>query len=167
MKKELKNPMFVMQGFPQTIISVRDAKGRNNALAVGYITNVNMNPPMMLIGIAPSRYSHHMIKENPCFVINLPEKNYRKEYGFLGSVSGADVDKFETLEIRWEDAERVNAPLLTDCPVNIECSVVDSNTLLYHELFVGKIEKVHVDEKYLDKNGRILWDKMDLIGVWA
>ena len=60
MKKELKNPLFVMQGFPQTIISVRDAKGRNNALAVGYITNVNTNPPMMLIGIAPSRYSHHI-----------------------------------------------------------------------------------------------------------
>ena len=167
MKKELKNALFVMQGFPQTIISVRDTKGRNNALAVGYITNVNTNPPMMLIGIAPSRYSHHMIKENPCFVINLPEKGFRKEYGLLGSLSGAEVDKFEALQLNWMDGECVNAPILTDCPVNIECSVVDSNTLLYHELFVGKIEKVHVDEKYLDTNGRILWDKMELIGKWA
>ena len=90
-----------------------------------------------------------------------------KEYGLLGSLSGAEVDKFEALQLNWMDGECVNAPILTDCPVNIECSVVDSNTLLYHELFVGKIEKVHVDEKYLDTNGRILWDKMELIGKWA
>ena len=69
MKKELRNTAFALQGFPQTIVSVRDKKGKNNALAVGYVTNVNINPAMMLIGIAPSRYSHHMIKENPCFVI--------------------------------------------------------------------------------------------------
>lgn len=65
MKKELRNTAFALQGFPQTIVSVRDKKGKNNALAVGYVTNVNINPAMMLIGIAPSRYSHHMIKENP------------------------------------------------------------------------------------------------------
>lgn len=167
MKKELKNPALVLQGFPQTLVSVRDKAGRNNALAVGYITNVNYNPAMMLIGIAPSRYSHHMIKENPYFVINLPEKNYRKEFGYLGSASGADTDKFSAMGIRWEDGEKVNAPILTDCPVNIECSVVGSSMLLTHELFVGRIEKVHVNEEYLDESGRIMWERMDLIGTWA
>lgn len=167
MKKEPRNSALVLQGFPQTIVSVRDGNGRNNALAVGYVTNVNFNPAMMLVGIAPSRYSHHMIKENPYFVINLPEKSFKKEYGYLGSMSGADTDKFADLDLKWEEGERVNAPILTGCPVNIECSVVDSNMLLSHELFVGKIEAVHVNEEYLDKNGNILWDKMDLIGKWA
>jgi flavin reductase (DIM6/NTAB) family NADH-FMN oxidoreductase RutF len=32
-----------------------------------------------------------------------------------------------------------------------------------NELFIGKVETVHVDEEYLDKNGNILWNKMDLI----
>ena len=32
-----------------------------------------------------------------------------------------------------------------------------------HELFIGKVEAVHVDEEYLDANGNILWDKMDLM----
>ena len=118
---------------------------------------------MGMIGIMPSRYSHHMVKESGYFVINLPKKSFRKEYDYLGSASGRDEDKFAALNLNWEDATYVNAPILTDCPVSIECSVVDSTTPGSHELFIGKVEAVHVDEEYLDANGNILWDKMDLI----
>lgn len=51
MKKEPRNSALVLQGFPQTIVSVRDGNGRNNALAVGYVTNVNFNPAMMLVAM--------------------------------------------------------------------------------------------------------------------
>lgn len=64
---------------------------------------------------------------------------------------------------QWEDATYVDAPILTDCPVSIECSVVDSTMPGTHELFIGKVEAIHVDEEYLDANGNILWDKMDLM----
>ena len=46
---------------------------------------------------------------------------------------------------------------------DIECSVVDSTMPGTHELFMGKVEAIHVDEEYLDANGNILWDKMDLM----
>ena len=68
-----------------------------------------------------------------------------------------------TLDIKWEDAEYVNAPILTDCPVNIECSVIESTQPGTHELFIGKVKKVHVDEEYVDDKGNIMWDKMDLM----
>ena len=32
-----------------------------------------------------------------------------------------------------------------------------------HELFIGKVEKVHVDEEYVDEKGNIMWDKLDLM----
>lgn len=47
--------------------------------------------------------------------------------------------------------------------VKPECSVVDSTMPGTHELFIGKVEAIHVDEEYLDANGNILWDKMDLM----
>ena len=87
----------------------------------------------------------------------------KKEYAYLGSRSGRDEDKFDALELKWEDAKYVNAPLLTDCPVSIECSVVESTMPGTHELFIGKVEAVHVDEEYLDEKGNILWNKMELI----
>lgn len=46
---------------------------------------------------------------------------------------------------------------------SIECSVIESTIPGTHELFIGKVEAVHVDEEYLDAKGNILWDKMDLM----
>lgn len=163
MKKLAKNTVLCLQPVPRTIVSCRDKDDKNNALVVGFTTNVSLDPVMVMIGIMPSRYSHHMVKESGCFVINLPKKSFSKEYGYLGSASGRDEDKFAAMDLNWEDATYVNAPILTDCPVSIECSVVDSTMPGTHELFIGKVEAVHVDEEYLDANGNILWNKMDLM----
>lgn len=163
MKKIAKNNVLCMQPIPQTLVSCRDKDGRNNALVVGFAANVSLDPAMVMVGIVPTRYSHHMIKESGCFVINLPKKGYEKEYNYLGSKSGRDGDKFAALNIQWTDADYVDAPIMTDCPVSIECSVVESTQPGTHELFIGKVEAVHVDEEYLDEKGNILWDKMDLM----
>ena len=163
MKKIAKNMVLCMQPVPQTIVSCRDKEGRNNALVVGFTANVSLDPVMVMVGIVPSRFSHHMVKETGAFVINLPKKGFQKEYSYLGSKSGRDGDKFAALDLKWEDAKYVDAPILSDCPVSIECSVVDSIQPGTHELFIGKVEAVHVDEEYLDEKGNILWNKMDLM----
>lgn len=163
MRRETRNHVLALQPVPRTIVSVRDREGRNNALVVGFAANVSLDPAMVMVGIVPSRFSHHMVKENPCFVINLPAKDFEREYNYLGTRSGADGDKFAALDLKWEDGRQVNAPVLTDCPVSIECRVVDSLMPGTHELFIGKIETVHVDERYLDEKGNILWDQMDLL----
>ena len=163
MKKLAKNNVLCMQPVPQTIVSCRDKNGRNNALVVGFAANVSLDPVMVMVGIVPSRFSHHMVKETGCFVINLPGRNFKREYDYLGSRSGRDADKFAAIDLKWTDATYVDAPILTDCPVSIECSVVESTQPGTHELFIGKVEAVHVDEKYLDANGGILWNKMDLL----
>lgn len=163
MKKTTDNKVLCVQPLPQTIVTCRDKDGKNNALVVGFVANVSLDPAMVMIGVMPSRYSHHIIKESGCFVINFPKKSFSKEYAYLGSRSGRDGDKFAALNLKWEDAKYVNAPVLTDCPVSIECSVVESTMPGTHELFIGKVESVNVDEEYLDANGNILWNKMDLI----
>lgn len=50
-----------MQPVPQTIVSCRDKDGKNNALVVGFAANVSLDPAMVMIGIVPSRHSHHMV----------------------------------------------------------------------------------------------------------
>ena len=163
MKKKVQNTALCVQPIPKALVSCRDRQGRNNALVVGFAANASLDPTMVMIGIVPSRYSHHMVKESGCFVINLPKKGYEKEYGYLGSKSGRDEDKFAVMDIQWEDAEYVDAPILTDCPVSIECSVIESIMPGTHELFIGKVEALHVDEEYLDDTGTILWDMMNLM----
>lgn len=163
MKKSVDQKMLCVQPLPQTIVSCRDKDGNNNALVVGFVANVSLDPAMVMIGIMPTRYSHHIVKESGCFVINFPKKSFQKEYAYLGSKSGRDGDKFAALGLAWEDAKYVDAPVLTDCPVSIECSVVESTMPGTHELFIGKVEAVNVDEEYIAADGSIQWAAMDLM----
>lgn len=162
MKKEA-NKFPALWPVPKVIVSVRDKDGKDSALVISLAANVSIDPPMVMVAISPARFSHRMIKENPCFVINFPGKDFQKEFDYLSFRSNWDEDKFGGLELRTEDASYVDASILSDCPVNVECSVVESYIPGSHELFVGKVVSVHCDEKYLDEKGNILWDKLELL----
>lgn len=163
MLKEVQSKALCVQPVPKTIVSCRDKEGRNNALVVGFVANVSLDPAMVMVGIVPSRFSHHMVKETGCLVINLPGRDMQKEYDYLGSRSGRDGDKFAALNLNWENGTYVDAPVLTDCPVSIECRVIDSIQPGTHELFICTVEAVHADERYLDARGNIQWDKVELL----
>lgn len=148
---------------PKVLTSCRDKEGRNNALAVGYCCNCSFDPPMLMVGIVPSRFSHHMIKETGCFVVNLVSKDNKKMFDYLGDKSGRDEDKFAVFGIKWSDADKINAPILDECPVNIECKVVNSIVTGSHEMFIGKIEKVHADKSVLNEKNEIDLSKLNLL----
>lgn len=155
MEKREANNHSCLQPAAQVLVSCRGINGENNALAVGYCGNCSYDPPMVMVGIVPSRYSYHMIKETGCFVVNLVNANNREIFDYLGSHSGRDGNKFEAMNIAIKDGNKVNAPILPDCPVNIECTVVDSIMTGSHEMFIGKIEYVHADASLLNNNGDI------------
>lgn len=152
-----------LQPAAKVLVSCRGKNGEENALAVAYCCNCSYDPPMVMIGIVPSRYSYHMIKESGCFVVNLVDSSFQESFAYLGSVSRRDEDKLKVRNIATEDGKAVNAPILSDCPVNIECTVVDSIKTGSHEMFVGKIEYVHADKDLLKEDGFIDFQKIQFI----
>lgn len=160
MKKEADKTKARINPMPNTIVSCRK-DGHDNALAVGVASVASIDPVMVMIGIIPSRFSYDMVKDTGKFVVNIPTKEFSEKYMYLGTVSGRDEDKLAS--INTTDADIIDAPILTDCPVNIECSVVDSIQPGSHELFIGKVEKVHCDEEYLTEDNDVKWDEIDLI----
>lgn len=160
MKKEADKTKARIKPMPNTIVSCRK-DGHDNALAVGVASVASIDPVMVMIGIIPSRFSYDMVKDTGKFVVNIPTKEFSEKYMYLGTVSGRDEDKIAS--INTTDADIIDAPILTDCPVNIECSVVDSIQPGSHELFIGKVEKVHCDEEYLTEDNDVKWDEIDLI----
>lgn len=163
MKKEIADKVCAIYPSPNLIISCQDRDGRKNALVVAFAGNASLEPPMVVVGVVPERFSYHMIKDTGVFVINVPAKGFEREYNYLGSKSGRDGDKFETLHLAWEKGSVVDAPMLTDCPVNIECRVATSIRPGTHDLFIATVEAVHCDEKYLDENGKIKWGEIPLL----
>ncbi|HZJ77823.1 MAG TPA: flavin reductase family protein [Clostridia bacterium] len=155
--KSSLNPMA------RVLVSCRGIDGEDNALAVGYCGNCSYAPPMVMVGIVPSRYSYKMIKESGCFVVNLVDKSYKKEFDYLGSHSKRDEDKLSEMNIRLEDGKKVNAPIMIDCPVNIECTIVDSIVTGSHEMFIGKVEHVHADKALLDEEGNVNYSMIDFV----
>lgn len=155
MEKSTANMKSCLQPMPKVLVSCRGLDGEDNVLAVGYCGNCSYGPPMLMVGIVPTRYSYQMIKESGCFVVNLVDKNYKETFNYLGNHSKRDEDKLEAMKVALKNGEKVNAPILPDCPVNIECTVVDSIVTGSHEMFVGKIEIVHADKKLVDDEGNI------------
>jgi len=70
MKKSVSNFKSAIQPMPKTLVSCRGLDGQENVLAVGYCGNCSFDPPMVMVGIVPSRYSYEMIKKSGCFVVN-------------------------------------------------------------------------------------------------
>ncbi len=163
MKKRDANLRTCLQPAPKVIVSCRDSEGNNNALAVAYCCNCSYDPPMIMVGIVPSRHSYRIIKDTGIFVVNVPSKDEKKIFDYLGSHSGRDEDKFSALSLKTEEGKEVNAPLLTDCPICIECRVEASVLTGSHEMFAGKIERIHVDEYLVDEKGNIDYSKIDQI----
>ncbi len=163
MNKKEANFKSCLQPAPKVLVSCRGKNGENNALAVAYCGNCSYDPPMVMVGIVPSRYSYKMIKESGCFVVNLASKENKEMFDYLGSHSRRDGDKLKEIGARLGEAVKVNAPILEDCPVNIECSIVDSIVTGSHEMFVGKVEYVHAASELVKENKDIDFCSMELL----
>lgn len=155
MEKKAAKSRSCLQPVPKVLVSCRGKNGEQNALAVAYCCNCSFDPPMVMVGIVPTRYSHKLIKESGCFVVNLTGKRNKELFDYLGTHSGRDGDKLKASGARLTQGAKVDAPLLADCPVNIECTIVDSVITGSHEMFIGKVEAVHADGNLVDENGAV------------
>ena len=111
------------------MIRVCDKKGNSNIITVAWAGTVCTNPAMVSVSVRPERHSYRMMKETGEFVINLTTKELVYATDFCGVKSGRDVDKFKTLGLTPIKGQYVQAPMIAESPVNIECKVRDIQEL--------------------------------------
>jgi flavin reductase (DIM6/NTAB) family NADH-FMN oxidoreductase RutF len=147
---------------PAALITSVDAAGRPNIITLGEVFNISIRQPVIL-GIATRKatYSHALISQTCEYVVNLPTRSILDQVQFCGSVSGRTVDKFERSGLTPLPASVVRPPLIAECPINIECKVIGIQVVGDHDLFLGQAVAQHVDEALLDRDGRIMIDKLD------
>ena len=150
--------------YPLPAVLVTGGDMENSTLMTAAWTGiVNSDPPMTYVSIRPERYSYDVIRERGEFVINLTTGDLVRETDYAGNVSMRKEDKFRTLGLKKEEAEQVAAPLIVQCPVNLECKVTEVKDLGSHSMFLAEIVAVHVDEALFDQNGRIRLEDADLL----
>ncbi len=156
-----KNPWTALFPCPVVLVTCVDNYGKPNIITLAWVGTVCSEPPIIALGIRPTRYSYKLIKDQKEFVVNIPSAKILKESDYCGITSGKTVDKFSETKLTQEKGTKVKAPLIRECPVNMECILKDVSPLGAHDIFLGEIVQVHVDEDILDDKGNIDFTKAD------
>jgi flavin reductase (DIM6/NTAB) family NADH-FMN oxidoreductase RutF len=157
--KLVRRPSAALLPVPVVLVSVADgggpSQGKGNLLTVAWAGVVSSAPPMLSVAIRPSRYSHDLVQEAREFVVNVPRAAQVEQVDLCGVLSGAVVDKWAATGFTAVPASKVAAPLVAECPINIECLVRHQLSLGAHDLFIAEIVAVQYDEELLDSRGRV------------
>ena len=134
-----------------------------NIITIAWTGIVNSDPPMTYVSVRKSRHSHHLIEESGEFVINATTEELAFATDYCGVKSGRDVDKFKEMKLTPIPAEKVSCPMIEESPVNLECKVVEVHRYPTHDMFVGEIVAMHVDEAIFDENGKMPVESIGLL----
>ena len=135
------------------IVTTR-TKEKVNGMTAAWISQVSMNPVLLMVSIAPARYTHGLIIESGYFAINVLSDGQEGLAQSFGFKSGRKFDKFQN--VPYFDAPN-GSPVLKDAMAFFECKLVDAFTAGDHSLFIGHV----VEAKLLQSDQEPLifrWD---------
>ena len=149
MKTDWK-PGTMIYPLPAVLVSCGSTPEEYNLLTVAWTGTLCTNPPMCYISVRPERHSYDIIRRNMEFVINLTDKELAHATDWCGVRSGRDYNKFEEMGLTPGRCTVVNAPLIEESPLCIECRVREILSLGSHDLFIADVVNVRADDQYLN-----------------
>ncbi len=156
-------PGNMLYPVPPVMVTTKDWGKEANIFTVAWAGTVCSSPPMVSISVRKERYSYAAICHTGEFVINLVTGPLAYAADYCGVRSGRDVDKFAQMHLTAVPAENVEAPLILESPVNIECRVKQQIPLGSHDLFLAEVVAVQVDGTLLDDKNVFHLNQADLV----
>jgi len=138
-------PQTLIYPMPALLIGA-DVDHKPNFMTAAWCGIANGEPPMISVAIRHARYTHTGIRQNLTFSVNVPSTDIVRETDYCGTISGSKVNKVEACQFKVFYGKLDNAPLIEQCPINLECKVVHILDLGSHSLIIGRIEETHVSE---------------------
>jgi flavin reductase (DIM6/NTAB) family NADH-FMN oxidoreductase RutF len=130
------------------IITAR-TKEKINGMTAAWVSQASLQPLMLMVSIAPARYTHGIIKESGYFAINTLSEGREDLAKHFGFKTGRKFDKFK--DISYLNAPN-GSPVLKEALAFFECKVIDIFKAGDHSLFVGNV----VEAKLLKSNEKPL-----------
>lgn len=159
MEKEFFRPGNMLYPIPAVMVSCQGAEHKPNIITVAWAGTVCSNPAMVSISVRKERFSYHIIKESMEFVINLVTEELTKKADYCGVKSGRDIDKFKEMKLTPVKGKVVDAPLIGESPLSIECRVKQIIPLGTHDMFLAEVVSVAADKRYMDEKGKFHLNK--------
>jgi len=132
-----------------TVLVGSHVDGKPDFAAVAWTGVAASNPPAISIALQHHRYSLKGIRQNMTFSVNIPSVALVKETDYCGLVSGAATDKVKDCGFKVFYGNLETAPLIEQCPINLELEVVHILNMGSHALVVGRVVETHISEDCL------------------
>jgi len=156
MEKIKLGPETLLYPMPAVLVGA-NVDEKPNFMTAAWCGIASSSPPAVSVAIRKERYTFKGIEQCGTFSINVPSVGLAQKTDFCGIRSGRKRDKSEVFDVFYGDLK--TAPLIRECPVNLECKVIHSLDLGSHVLFVGEITEAYVNEDCLTE------DKPDAVKI--
>lgn len=148
MTKKQLGPVPILWPHPAVLVGA-SVDGRPDFATVAWAGVVAGSPPAVAIGLQPHRHSLKGIRQNMTFSVNIPSTDLVKETDYCGLISGAKTDKVRDCGFEVFYGTLLTAPMIGQCPINLECQALHMLNLGSHILVVGKIVETYISEDCL------------------
>jgi flavin reductase (DIM6/NTAB) family NADH-FMN oxidoreductase RutF len=155
-KKVTLGPRTLLFPMPAVLVGAV-VDGKPNFMTAAWCGIASHKPPAISVALRKGRYTLKGIEKEKAFSINIPSTDLVKKVDFCGMYSGKDRDKSKVFEVFYGNTE---APLVEECPVNLECKLIHSLDLGSHVLIIGEIIESYVSADCI-KNGKVDIKKID------
>lgn len=134
--------------YPMPVVLVGTmVESKVNFMTVGWTSRVNRTPPMIAVCINKAHHTIKGIEETGEFSINIPSKSMVERTDYCGIVSGRTTDKSRLFEVFYGKLQ--SAPMIMDCPLNMECRLAQAVDLPSNTLFIGEIVAAYTEERFM------------------
>jgi flavin reductase (DIM6/NTAB) family NADH-FMN oxidoreductase RutF len=140
------------QIFPRVValICTSNKEGKPNVMTASFLMPISFKPKYVAVAIAPTHYSFQNLKEVPEFTLNILTKEMKREARICGSYSGKNVDKFKKAKLEIEKSKKVLPPVIKNCPISLECKVLEMKEFGDHFLIVGEVLEEWIRKEKFD-----------------
>lgn len=162
MTKRALGPTPLLFPMPAVLVATTCEDGRPDAMTAAWAAVCCHAPPCVGVAIRTSRLTLANIEARSAFSVNVPRADQAVAVDYLGIVSGRkEPDKVARAGLTAVPARAVDAPLLSECPVSLECRVVERLPLGSHVWVVGEVVEAHVEEALLDERDAVRVTELD------
>jgi flavin reductase (DIM6/NTAB) family NADH-FMN oxidoreductase RutF len=133
-----------------TCLLTTQYRGQVNVMTLSWVCPISLEPPLVLMAIHPSCYTHDMLKRSQECVLNIPGRPLAEQIVRCGTLSGADVDKILVTGLALQSGRRAQVPWLDACLAHLECGIVEESMPGDHGLFIGQVLGAWAEEEAFD-----------------
>jgi flavin reductase (DIM6/NTAB) family NADH-FMN oxidoreductase RutF len=146
MEKIRLGPQTFIYPMPAVLVGAT-INGKPNFMTAAWCAIAAFKPPAVSVAIRKVRYTLKGVREHGNFSVNVASSSLVKKVDYCGIYSGKSTDKSQIFTVFY--GELKTAPLIEECPVNLECKTLHYLDLGSHTLVVGEIIETFITEGYL------------------